>query len=37
MGLSQPLFHYFLILNSVDSKQMLNINVVDDWIGTSDL
>ena len=31
MGYSQPLF-FFLFLNTVGSKEMLNISIADDWL-----
>ena len=37
MDHSGHLFLYFRLFNSVDSKQMFNINNADDWIQTSDL
>ena len=32
MGHSRPLFLYFHLFNTVDSKQMFNLNFADDWI-----
>ena len=37
MGHSRPLFTFFVFFNTVDSKQMFNINFADDWISTADL
>ena len=37
VGHSQPLFIYFRLFNTVDRKQMLYINFVNDWIRTLDL
>ena len=34
---SQPLFLYFCLFNTVDNKQMSDINLTDDWIRTTDL
>ena len=34
---SRPLFLYFLLFNTVNSKQMFNIIFADDWIQTADL
>ena len=39
VGHSRPLFIYFCLFNTVDSKQVniFNINFADDWIWTADL
>ena len=37
MGHSRPLFLYFRFFNTVDCKQMFNINFADDWIQTAHL
>ena len=37
MDHSQPLFLYFCLFNTIDSKQMFNIKDADDWICTADL
>ena len=34
---SRPLLFYFRIFNTVDSKQMFNLNFADDWIQTMDI
>ena len=36
MGHSWPLFIYFRLFNTVDSEQMFNINIADNWIWTTD-
>ena len=36
MGHSRPLFLYFHLFNTVDSKQIFNMNFADDWIRTAD-
>ena len=35
MGHSRPLFLYFRLVNTVDSKQMFNLNLADDLIRTA--
>ena len=37
VGHSWPLFLYFRLFDTVDSKQMFNIKFPDDWIRTKDL
>ena len=37
MGHSRPLFLYFRLFNTIDSKVMFNINFTNDWIRTLDL
>ena len=37
MGHSRPLFLYFRLFNTVDSKPLFNIKVANDWIWTVDL
>ena len=36
-AISSSLFLYFRLFNSVESKQMFNINYANDWIRTMDL
>ena len=37
MGRSRPLFLYFRLFNAVESKQMFNMNFINDWIRTADV
>ena len=32
MGHSRPLFLYFCLFNTVERKEMFNINFADDWL-----
>ena len=37
LGYSRPLFLYVRLFNTIDSKQMFNLNFADDWIWTADV